>query len=228
MNALLLKDLRIQMPTIVFSLVYPVLLIGMFSLIADDGQSARYLFLLCSVIMPYMIVLGSFKEYKNGSERLIMTLPVTRADVANGKFLLLALAAAISTAVAALSMGLFSLFGRWGLISGNFSVRLRDLMPVASGVLTFSFLIPLYIRFGFRAMRMALVGVMVLGVILQLVLVITAALGDRSVFALIDALVRWHASVGFLRWNLGLAGIALGIFTLSFALTHRIMARKDF
>jgi hypothetical protein len=69
---------------------------------------------------------------------------------------------------------------------------------------------------------------MIVGVVLQLVLVLLTFVGDRSFFQLIDAIVEYRQRVGFYRWNLGFAAIALAVFGISFYLSHRIVGRMDY
>jgi ABC-type transport system involved in multi-copper enzyme maturation permease subunit len=225
MKALILKDIRIQIPTVVFAATYPFFLLGLLAVIGGAPFGARMILILSSVVMPYMVVMGSFKELRNKTENFILSLPILRKDIANGKFLLLGISTIIAAGICFLAIGIYA--GLAGLPVGNM-VGFRDLLPIASVVMVLSFLVPLYFRFGFNAMRMALVSVMILGVLLQLALVVTSELGNRSVFQIIDEIIRWRGEIGFIRWNLSIFVVGVIIFLVSFLASHRILACKDF
>jgi hypothetical protein len=108
MKALILKDIRIQIPTVVFAATYPFFLLGLLAVIGGAPFGARMILILSSVVMPYMVVMGSFKELRNKTENFILSLPILRKDIANGKFLLLGISTIIAAGICFLAIGIYA------------------------------------------------------------------------------------------------------------------------
>lgn len=222
MSVLLLKDFLCQKRWIILYGVYSIIFFVMFGF-WDDTPDISFILVLSSVAIGFMILVGSFKSDKNETPRFMLSLPITRKEAVNEKFLLMLLGTVygfITTFIISLIFKIPAI----GFTEGN--VDPIDFLRIVSGMLVLSFLLPIYFKFGQLAVRYFLFGIMGLGVALQigLLLVFSLANDNRSI---IDIIMTWFTRLPVLNRNLIIFAIGLVIFIASYIASLRIYSKKD-
>lgn len=225
MKSLLIEDTLGQKPNLVLGGLYSLIFfIGLG--LAGDGPAPTFVYVFSGVAVGATILLGSFGVDKNDTMRFFQSLPVTRADTVNAKFLLLLLGTAYGTAWAVIfgAMGTMPALG-WsaGMISG------LDLLRIASGMLILSFLIPLYFRVGHTIIRYTLIIGMVILVAGQVAGMLVLGLRGEAggTIRLFDMIFEWLRSGDKLQRNLMIGAIGLGVAAVSYAASRLIWNRRD-
>jgi hypothetical protein len=90
MRVLLLKDFLCQKRWIFFYGVYSLIFFLLFGF-WDDTPDISFIMVLSSVAIGFMVLVGSFKSDKNETPRFMLSLPITRTEAVNEKFLLMLL-----------------------------------------------------------------------------------------------------------------------------------------
>ena len=225
MKALLIKDLLVQKFNVILGGFYGLILFLILSMVRDY-EGAGFIYALSGIAVGWMIVLGSIGGDKGDTARFTLSLPVTRVQAVNGKFLLLLLATAYGTAAVALSGFLLSL-PAIGWIGA--SITGVDLLRITAGMLIPTFLLPFYFRFGHLMIRYFMLAALGLGVALQVVAMVVLTLrrdsqGSIAVFDWVMGVIRNGTPV---RNNLILIGIGATICTVSYLVSLAIYSRRD-
>ncbi len=222
MRALLIKDILIQKRWLPLYGLYSIIFFLMFGLLSDPPDITLVL-VLSSVAVGYMILLASFKADRNDTQRFMLSLPVLRTEAVHEKYLLLLLGTLYGFLCTYLLSVIFRLFGD-SFVTGQPDGI--DALRIISGMLLFSFLLPLYFRFGQLAVRYFIFVLVALGVVLQVVLLIVVATSSGGP-NLIDSVIAWYTVRPVLQRNLILAGSGIVIGSLSYLFSYRIFIRKD-
>lgn len=223
MKALLLKDLIAQRWNILFGALYSLIFILAFSLVGEAPQGG-FIYIVSGVVVGYMVLLGSFSADKNDTPRFLLSLPATRGDAVNEKFLLLFLATTFGT-ICAVAIGAVA-----AIISSDVAtVEPMYLLRIAGGMLAISFVIPFYFRFGHQMIRYLIFALMGVGVIAQIVamLLLTFARERGGPVALFDAIMRFVRSGANLERNLWFVGIGAVICLASYLASRLIYLRRE-
>jgi hypothetical protein len=225
MKALLLKDTLGQKPNLVLGALYSLIFFVAFSLVGD-GPSPTFVYVVSGIAVGLTMLLGSFGLDKNNTLRFMLSLPVTRADAVNAKFLLLLLGTAYGT-LCAVILGAIGSIPALGFAGGFISGL--DVLRVVSGALILSFFIPLYFRFGYTIIRYALVIGMILLVAGQVagMLVLTFRGESGGSIRVFDLFFEWLRTGDKLRRNLVILAIAAGVATVSYLLSRMVAGRRD-
>lgn len=223
MKALFLKDILHQKWVIVFGGFYSLFFFLLFAL-AGDSLSVSFIYPLVAVAVGYMILLGSFKADKNDTPVFMLSLPISKRDWVNGKFLLL-LAAVIYGMVTTAILGALALLpflhmaDRW--------IVPIDLVRIFIGMGLFSGILPFYFAFGQKAVRYAVVALVALGVVIQLALLVSLSVAGQETGHLIDLVIAWFTSIPMMKRNLAFALVATIILAGSYLFSIWYFPRKD-
>ena len=225
MRALLIKDLLVQKFNVILGGFYGLLLFAILGMVRDY-EGAGFIYALSGIAVGWMIVLGSIGGDKGDTARFTLSLPVTRVQAVNGKFLLLLLATVYGTAAVAF-FGYVLSIPAIGWV--RFAITGVDLLRVAAGMLIPTFLLPFYFRFGHQMIRYFMVAAIGLGVLLQVVgMVVLAFRGNDqrsiAIFEWIMGVVRNGTPV---RNNVILIAIGAGICAISYLVSLLIYTRRD-
>lgn len=134
-----------------FIIVSPVLL---FTLFFRDNPADPFTPIIFSVAMTWLFSIGiDMKEYKNNTDVLLNSLPVTRRQIVTTKYMTSLLVGFIFIIVGNVT---------WFLTKGHSLVSLSDALLVISAVALFAAIYyPLYYKFGARFVTIALVMLMI-------------------------------------------------------------------
>lgn len=220
MKALFVRDMVTQRWVILLASVYSLFFFGIFAVAGESFGSTVYV--ISAVISGMIISLGSFKADKNNTLVLMLSLPETKTDVVNEKFLLLG----VSTAFGLVAAGFFGLLLRSAGVSGTWITPL-DFMRAVAGAGLLSAMIPVYLRFGEKAVRVVMVAILVVGVLLQLVLALVLALSPSSFTDVIDRAVEWYTRTPVLRRNLWWLAAGVGTLAVSYTISAWFYPRRD-
>lgn len=220
MKALLMRDVLTQRWTIVLASVYSLFFFGMFVVIEEPAGSLAYV--VSGIAGGVMVTLGSFKADRNSTLVLMLSLPVTKREAVHEKFLLLFASAAFGFA-AAIAMG--------AVVAATGQAVMPptgiDAMRVAAGTCLLSALIPIYLRFGHKAVQVMVVGLLGLGIALQLTLGILVAVSPRSLTDVVDAVIAWYTRMPVVSRNLLWLGSGVFIAAVAYAISLWFFPRRD-
>ncbi len=222
MRVLLLKDFLCQKRWIFVYGVYSLVFFLMFGL-WEDTPDISFILVLSSIVIGFMVLVGSFKSDKNETPRFLLSLPITRKELVHEKFLLMLLGTAygfITTYIISLIFSIPTI----GFVNGT--VDPLDFLRIVSGMLVLSFLLPIYFKFGQLAVRYFLFGVMGLGIALQAVFLIALSVA-RNNRSMIDIIMSWFTRLPVLNRNLIIFAIGLVIFIVSYIASISIYSKKD-
>jgi len=205
MKALFVRDLLTQRWIILLAAVYSLFFFGLFGL-TDEGAGSM-VYVIAAIASGFMITLGSFKADRGSTLTFMLSLPQTRRDAVNEKFLLLV----VSTVFGLACAGIFGLVLSPTRLVSSWITPL-DLVRIAAGTGIFSVAIPVYLRLGHRAIRVIMIGVLAVGILLQLVLGLLLALSPGSFSSVIDTVIEWYTATPLVERNLCWlgAGVVLG------------------
>jgi hypothetical protein len=220
MKALFARDIVTQRWVIALAAVYSVIFFGMFGLIGEEAGSMVYV--LSALASGLMVTFGSFKADRNNTLLLMLSLPSTKHDVVHEKYLLI-VATAVFGLVCAIVMGLLMrLIGARVLaVSG------MDVVRVAAGTGLLAGMIPVYLRFGHKAVRAIMVGLLTVGVALQVALALVVAISPGSFTDVIDAVLAWYRSMPVARRNLWWSVAGATVFAGTYVLSLWFYPRRD-
>lgn len=228
MTGLIKKDLSIQTRNVVFGGIYSLIffmLFGSLYLIERYSQpvSSAFIYRICGSVVPVMLLFGAFKADKNNTNRFIMGLPVSRKTIVQAKyvsFLLYAVYGIVTSAITGLILRL--------LIPGMVTALLswRDIAFVITVLSLISFVLPVYFRFGFMIIRIAVIAGLTVMVVLQVILMLVTSILKQ--FHLIDAAIAVFKQLGQPEFMLGMAAAGMILMFLSYRLSLKILSRKDF
>jgi hypothetical protein len=220
MKALFVRDLLTQRWVIVLAGVYSLFFFGLFGL-TDEGAGSM-VYVLAAIASGLIVTFGSFKADRGDTLTFMLSLPQTKRDAVNERFLLLV----ISTVFGLVCAGVFGAMLSPTRLVASWITPL-DLIRIASGVGILSVAIPIYLRFGHKAVRVMMVVVLALGVLLQLVFALVLALSPSSLTDIIDAVIAWYTATPLLERNLYwlAAGVVLG--SGSYAVSLWFYPRRD-
>ncbi len=222
MRVLLLKDFLCQKRWILLYGVYSLIFFLLFGF-WDDAPDISFIMVLSSIAIGFMVLVGSFKSDKNETPRFMLSLPITRFEAVNEKFLLMLLGT-IYGFITTFILSLIFKIPAIGFTEGT--IDPLDFLRIVSGMLVLSFLLPIYFKFGQLAIRYFLFGIMGLGVALQVVLLITFSLA-KSNRSMIDIIMSWFTRLPVLNRNLIIFAKGLAIFITSYTASLFIYSRKD-
>jgi hypothetical protein len=185
--------------------VYSLFFFGLFG-IANEGAGS-VVYVIGAIASGLMITLGSFKGDRGGTLTFMLSLPQTKRDAVNEKFLLLVastLFGLVCAGVIGAALSPTRFVASW--------MKPIDLMRIAAGTGILSITIPIYLRFGHKAVRVIMVAALAVGVLLQLVLGLILALSPGSFSSVIDRVIEWYTATPLLERNLSwlVAGVVLG------------------
>ena len=223
MKTLLIKDILCQKKIIIFSSLYSLIFFIGYGLFGES-VSASFVIILSSFASGLMITFGSFKSDANDTPVFMLSLPVTKTRAVQEKFLLLFAAAFFGLVCSSLFSLLFSIKAiAWSHGWFNFG-QIITLIGI-TGI--FSFFLPLYFRFGQMAVRYALIGILVLGVLLQVIFAVGLSFLDTSLKAGLAKVIDTFASMDpdLTRLTIFIAGIT--VLIISYLISLRIYKRKD-
>lgn len=221
MNALILKDILTQKRFLPLYGLYSSLFFLLFSLLGQLPD-VSFIFVLSSSIIAFMATGGSFRGEGSDSERFTASLPVTRGQIVGGKYLLLALSllyGILSTLAVIAIVGL--LFP--SLIEGR--LELIDLLRVISGAALFSLLIPPFLRFGVKVMKIILLGfALLLGVMTQVALLMLQRDSGGMIDRILESLLHPEDPVSR---SLSVLTVSLVLCLLSYLLSLLLYRGKE-
>jgi ABC-2 type transport system permease protein len=227
MKSLIYKDLIVQKGTVIFGAFYGSVFFLLFSLLSERSAALEhFVYVLAPVVVTFMLTAGAFKTEKNRSDTFVLSLPVTRSDMVNARFLSLFLFALFGTVTTAALGALFRILP-WRLASELISPL--DLLRILIGVMLLSCMVPAYLRFGFQAARNFLMVLVFIGVALQVVglAVLMLFRGGGGVDP-IRAATEWFNSYTLLQRNVFMSCLGLMVLAASYLLSLRIYRRKLF
>ncbi|MDZ5607495.1 ABC-2 transporter permease [Bacillus pseudomycoides] len=141
MRQLILKDFVVQWKFLIWYLLYPLLLF----VISKDSRSV---FTAIIIIIPILAVMTTFyNDEKNGSEKILNSLPVTRKQIVLSKYVFIFLILIMSVIV---SSSLVSI--EFGLQGINF-IKSMVVSSIGIVIIYLSFAIPIHFIFGYRKGR---------------------------------------------------------------------------
>lgn len=220
MKALLVRDIITQRWIIALAMVYSVFFYGMFGIIGEEAGTVVYV--LGALGGGMMITFGSFKADRNNTVLLMLSLPATKRDVVNEKYLLI---------VASTAFGLTCtlLVGLVMRIAGARVVPMSglDLVRICAGVGLLAGMIPIYLRFGHKAVRALMIGLLAVGLALQVALALILAISPASFTDVIDAVLAWYRTMPVGRRNLWWSAAGAAVFAATYSLSIWFYPRRD-
>ncbi|WP_017150851.1 ABC-2 transporter permease [Bacillus bingmayongensis] len=141
MRQLILKDFVVQWKFLIWYLLYPLLLF----VISKDSRSV---FTAIIIIIPILAVMTTFyNDEKNGSEKILNSLPVTRKQIVLPKYVFIFLILIMSVVVSSLLVSI-----EFGLQGINF-IKSMVVSSIGIVIIYLSFAIPIHFIFGYRKGR---------------------------------------------------------------------------
>jgi hypothetical protein len=220
MKALWIRDLISQRYIIALCTVYSLLFFGLFTTVEASPGSLVYV--VSGIASGLMITFGSFKADRNHTPVFMASLPLTRRDVVNQKYLLLISATAYGLLCATLFGGLFRLIGLTDQWVTGF-----DALRVLSGMGIVMVILPFYLRFGHKAVQIMMFTALALGVLAQVGLVVTTAISSKSIVSIIDSVLSWYGRTPLLQRNLIWLMIGASFAGASFVTSHIVYRRRE-
>jgi hypothetical protein len=220
MKALWIRDLISQRFVIALTAVYSLFFFGLFA--GVDAQPGSLVYVVSGIAGGLMITFGSFKADRDRTPVFMLSLPVTRGDAVNEKYLLLLASTAFGLVCAAL-FGLVLRVVGWTetWITG------LDIVRVLSGMGILMITLPFYLRFGHKAVQILMVSALGLGVALQVGLLVLATVSSSSFSQVVDAVLAWYGRTPIIRRNVLwlITGSAVG--AISFVASHLVYRRHE-
>lgn len=148
MLKLIEKEFILQKKMIWFGALYSVFLLLVFHG-AHDSNLSEVAYIMASFGMAYIMIIGAAQaEYKNQTDLVLNSLPLTRPEIVRGKYLSVIVFTAVALAmVGAVGAGLH-------LLPGPFGYRLLNLNDIAATLISVLFLaaisLPAYFISGAR------------------------------------------------------------------------------
>ena len=225
MKALLIKEILVQKFNVILGAFYSLILFLLLGL-ARDIEDPGFIYALSGIAVGAMITLGSVGGDRGNTHRFTLSLPITRAQVVNGKFLLTFLSTAYGIACAAAIGGLLSI-PAIGFVSRG--VNGLDLLRVAAGMLLVTAMMPFYFRFGHMMIRYFLFALIGLGIILQVIGVVVLSLSRNRSGGIIffDWLFGMFRDNDPIRTNLILVAVGAGVCLIAYLVSMLIYTRRD-
>lgn len=223
--ALISKDLMIQKANVILGALYSLIFFGGLGLVRSAPEGG-FTYVFSGIAVGYMLALGSFAADKNDTPRFVLSLPITRRQVVNGKFILLGLATIYGT-LAAMIVGAVMAIPAIG--AAERWINGLDLLRITAGMLLPTFLIPLYFRFGHLLIKYALFVVIGALVALQVAGMVVFTLTDASggMFVVFDWIYNIVRRSDPLRLNLVLIAIGAVTAVASYIASRAIYAKRD-
>ena len=222
MRTLLIKDFLCQKRVLPFYGLYSLLFFILFSILGE-APDVSFIFVFSSIMVGFLVISGSFKSDKGRTYRFLMSLPVGRDAVVHEKMLLLLL----GTIFGVLSTAVFTLIFSSGFLPLTRGVvDPLDAVRIITGMMCISLLVPFYLRFGVLVVKYFLIGLVGLGVALQVgfILMLASAADGPN---LLDKTIAWYTSWSVLQRNTVLFLIALLVFTASYIVSIRVFRKKE-
>ncbi|UFJ41534.1 ABC-2 transporter permease [Brevibacillus humidisoli] len=207
MYNLLLKEWIISKTTIAINMT----LLLVTSLVTSDGQVPIYL----PIIFGCVFIFGnSFQEYKNNSEVLVNSLPVSRPQIVASKYLASLLFGAVVTSFAAVLNMLLPVFAVYEMLHIVLSISLIGLFAAVYFPLYY-LLGPRFIQYGFLALMLLCITV------LPMVVNLGVKNGFWGLAAVFEQVSPALLSLAFL-------GVATVLLLVSWVISVRLYLRKEF
>ena len=205
MRSLIIKDILIQKRLIIVMGLYSLFFFILFGLL-DEPVLSRFVYILNGTIVALVITLGSFKGDRKGSENFTASLPVSRREIAGGKFAVLFLGAVYGIATAGL-IGLVLRFAAPRFCDEILS--LRAILGVFIGAAICSFVIPLALIIGQTGMKIILVSLLSVTVAANIMTLVSSS--GSAGHSLVSTVIRSLEEMGVAgRFRLfGFAGAAI-------------------
>lgn len=223
MKTLLIKDILCQKKLIIFSSLYSLIFFIGYGLIGES-VSASFVIILSSFACSLMITFGSFKSDINDTPVFLLSLPLTKTRAVQEKFILMfagALLGLASSSVFCLIFGIPAIGWSHGWLT------FRQIITIIGIIGIFSFFLPLYFRFGQLAVRYAIIGLLVLGVFLQIIFAVGLTLFDTNLKAGISFIFEkvFSMNADYARLAVFLAGIS--VLLVSYLISLKVYKKKD-
>ena len=225
MKALLLKEILVQKPSVILGAFYSLIFFALLGL-ARDIENPAMIYALSGIGVGWMITLGSIGGDRGNTHRFTLSLPITRAQAVNGKFLLAVLSTVYGTACAAFFGGVLAI-PAIGFVSRG--INGLDLLRITAGMLILTGMLPFYFRFGHMMIRYFLFTLVGLGIVAQVAGMIALTLssrGGRSI-SFFDWLFGLFRNSDPIHTNLVLVAIGAGICAIAYLASMLIYTRRD-
>lgn len=223
MKALFVKDVISQRWLLLFGGFYSsVFFLGL--ALVDEPAAGGFVYAISGIVVGFMVLGGTFRLDKGATPLFLLSLPVSRSAMVNEKFLLLFSASLYGLVCAAL-FGAVAALDRFAVVSRG--VHPLDVLRVVSGMLLLTPVIPAFLRFGHKTIQAMLIGLMLLGVVAQIVAMGILALTPATFSDVVDRVISWYTATPILRRNLYWLGAGAGVAALSYLASRRLYNRVD-
>ena len=223
MRALMLKEFICQRRWYIAYGLYsiPFYLIA---LLTREALDISFVVVISSLGIGFMILIGSFKSDRGETHLFLLSLPITRSEIVQSKFLLLILGTLFGL-VTSILFGLLFTSPLIGLSLGT--VDMIDIIRILTGMMILSPILPFYFAFGHLATRYFLFAFIGIGVALQVFFIIILGISAAGEPNIIDLLIDWFTAIPRLTRNLALFTAALTLFTGTYTASLGIFRRRD-
>ncbi|HWP95515.1 MAG TPA: ABC-2 transporter permease [Syntrophomonadaceae bacterium] len=220
MFQLIKRELILQKKMLWFGLAYSIFLL----LVFHNSNFGQVAYIMAAYAMSYMIIIGAVQvEHKNNTDLVLNSLPITRQEIVQGKYL----SVLVFTAIALVIVGVVGLI--FHLIPGPFNYRLINFYDVVVTMIAVLFLAGISLPTYFKSIGQwiqvfnVFLFIFIFFVPIQ-VIEYTVKNSQQPFVAGLARLARWQP------WFLSLSGmvVMLLLFFISYFISLRIYLNKDF
>lgn len=212
MVQLMIKDYRIQMRQVLFTIA---LLIGLITLWHTTGTPIVMMYLLGGLVFSLFLVTGGLEyDEENGVTKFLLTLPVERKDIVIAKYTTSLFAVLLGTVIT------FALVEALNLIVGSTATPPWTLIwgSVIGNLVAVALILAIYYKFGNKNVRYIYVG---------FILLAFAGIVLYNVTDIEVTIIQWGSDFNRLFLIIAAILITLFVYSVSLLWSIRVMDRKE-